>query len=79
MSLISSNIPSIIFYGSSMSEFERIARSTLLLKGFLPVAKNLLDQISHDNSKHAFKADEKSIQKTSRGFSKIYYGFRYCG
>ena len=40
-----------------MSEFERIARSTLLLKGFLPVAKNLLDQISHDDSKHAFQAD----------------------
>ena len=27
------------------------------LKAFLPVAKNLLDQISHDDSKHAFKAD----------------------
>ena len=35
-----------------MPELVRIARSTLLLKGFLPVAKNLLDQmINQDGSK----------------------------
>ena len=37
----SSNIPFIIFYSSTMSEFVTIARSTLLLKGILPGAKNL--------------------------------------
>ena len=34
MSSIISNIPSIIFYSSTMSKFGRIARSTLLLKEF---------------------------------------------
>ena len=40
------------FFGSSMPEFLRIARSTLLLEDFLPVAKNLLDRISQGDSKH---------------------------
>ena len=44
MPSIISNIPSIIFYIFSMSEFVIIARSALLLKDFLPAAKNLLDQ-----------------------------------
>ena len=39
MPSIISNIPSIIFYSSTMSGFVRIARSTLLLRDFLPVAK----------------------------------------
>ena len=39
------NIPFIIFYGSTMSEFVRIAKLTLLLKDFLLVAKNLLDRM----------------------------------
>ena len=43
MLLITSNIPSIIFYSSTMSEFVRIARSKLLLKYFLLVAENRLD------------------------------------
>ena len=35
------NIPSHVFYGSVMSEFLRIARSTLLYSDFLPVARSL--------------------------------------
>ena len=35
------NIPSHVFYGSVMSEFLRIARSTLLYSDFLPVAQSL--------------------------------------
>ena len=35
MPSITSNIPSIIFYSSTMSEFVRIAGSTLLLKDFV--------------------------------------------
>ena len=45
---LSSNIPSTIFYGSVLSEFLRIARSTLLFEDFLPKAnslyKRMLDQ-----------------------------------
>ena len=35
------NIPAHVFYGSVMSEFLRIARSTLLYSDFLPVASSL--------------------------------------
>ena len=41
MPSVISNIPSIIFYNSSMSEFVRTLISALLLKHFLSVAKNL--------------------------------------
>ena len=43
MPSIKSNIPYVIFYSSTMSEYSRIAKSILYLKDFLPVAKNLLD------------------------------------
>ena len=42
---LSGNIPSHVFYGSVMSEFLRIARSTLLYIDFLPVATNLLKRM----------------------------------
>ena len=38
---LSGNIPTHVFYGSVMSEFLRIARSTLLYSDFLPVAISL--------------------------------------
>ena len=44
---ITSNIPSINLYSFTMSEFVIIARSTLLLKNFLPVAKNLKDLMTN--------------------------------
>ena len=50
---VTSNILFIIFYSFTMSEFVIIAGSTLLLKNFLLVAKNLLDQrINQVGSKH---------------------------
>ena len=39
------NIPSHVFYGSVMSEFLRIARSTLLYSDFLPVARSLFTRM----------------------------------
>jgi hypothetical protein len=41
----SSNIPRFIFYGTIMSEFIRIARSTLLLNDFLPRASGLFSRM----------------------------------
>ena len=38
------NIPSHVFYGSAMSEFLRIARSTLLYSDFLPVARSFVQE-----------------------------------
>ena len=43
MPSIASNLPSVIFYGFTLSVFARIAKSTLLLKDFLPAAKHLLN------------------------------------
>ena len=41
----SSNIPRFVFYGTIMSEFIRIARSTLKLGDFLPRASNLFSRM----------------------------------
>ena len=43
MPSIRNDIPYIIFYSSTMSEFAAVPKSTLLLKEFLLVSKNLLD------------------------------------
>ena len=62
MPSITSNIPSIIFYSSTLSEFVRIAWSTLLIKDFFSVAKNILDRmINQGGSKHM---PLKQIKKT---------------
>ena len=53
-----------------MSEFERIARSTLLLKGFLPVAKNLLDQISQMIRNMLLKQIKKAFKRHPEVFQK---------
>ena len=67
-----SNISPIIFYSFTMSEFEIIVGSTLLLKNFLPVAKNPLDRmVNQAGSKHlllkqikkAFNGDPEAFQK----------------
>ena len=39
------NIPSHVFYGSVMSKFLRIARSTLLYSDFLPVARTFFKRM----------------------------------
>ena len=41
----SSNIPSYVFYGTIMSEFIRISRTTLLFMDFLPKAKKLTQRM----------------------------------
>ena len=71
MPSITSNIPAIIFYSSTISEFVKITRSTLFLKNFLPIAKNLLDQmIIEGGCKHMLlKWIKKALINTQR-FSK---------
>ena len=62
-----SNILSIIFYSSTMSDFLfSITRSKLLLKGFLPVVKNLLYRvINGGNSKRVL------LKQIKKAFSII--------
>ena len=57
--IIISNTPSIIFYNSTMTEFVRIVRSTLLLKGFLFVATKSIrpNHQSRQFQTDAFKTD----------------------
>ena len=43
----SGNIPAHVFYGSVMSEFLRIARSTMLYTDFLPVASKLFNRMKN--------------------------------
>ena len=43
----SGNIPAHVFYGSVMSEFLRIARSTMLYSDFLPVASKLFNRMKN--------------------------------
>ena len=50
---LSGNIPSYVFYGSVMSEFLRIARSTLLYRDFLPVAVNLYKRMLNQGGTEA--------------------------
>ena len=72
MPSITSNLPSIIFYCFTMSEFVKIAGSTVLLKNFLSVAKSLLDrmikqagtkQLLLEQVKKAFNRHTKACQK----------------
>ena len=59
------------FYSSTISEFLRISRSTLLLKDFLPVAKNLLDRmINQVGSKHL---PLQQIKKACNSHLKAFY------
>ena len=63
---VTSNILSIIFYSSAVSDVLRITRSILLLKGFLPVVKNLLYRMINDgNSKHVL------LKQIKKAFSMI--------
>ena len=46
---LSGNIPSHVFYGSIMSEFLRIARSTKLYEDFIPVASKLFKRMKNQS------------------------------
>ena len=74
MPSIASNISSIIFYSFTMSEFEIIAESTLLLKNFLPVAKNPFDRmINQTGSKHLLlKQIKKTFNRHQEAFEKCH-------
>ena len=68
-----SNIPFIIFNSFTMSEFLRVARSTLLLKDFLSIALNLLEQLIDQSSfKHMLL---KHIKKVFNGHSEDFHQY----
>ena len=62
---LSGNIPSHVFYGSVMSEFLRIARSTLLYADFLPLASNLLNRMINQGGSKV-----KILQQISKAISR---------
>ena len=70
---LSGNIPLHVFYGSVMSEFLRIARSTLLYADFLPVASNLVKRmISQGGSKiRILNQISKAISRHPTSFGKF--------
>ena len=68
---LSGNIPSHVFYGSVMSEFLRIARSTLLYSDFLPVASNLLKRMINQGG-----AKDRLLQQISKAIRRHPDAFR---
>ena len=68
---LSGNIPSHVFYGSVMSEFLRIARSTLLYVDFLPVASNLLKRMINQGG-----AKDRLLQQISKAVRRHPDAFR---
>ena len=67
MPSISSNIPSIIYYSFTTSEFVIIAGSVLLLKYFFPIEENRM--INQSGSKHLLL---KQIRKAFNGHPKAF-------
>ena len=69
-----SNVPSILFCSFTMSEFVIIARSTLLLKSFLHVSKNLVDRMTNQaGSKHLIlKQIKKAFNRNPKAFQKCH-------
>ena len=68
------NIPSHVFYGSVMSEFLRIARSTMLYEDFLPLASKLYKRMVNQggSSNMILKQVKKGMDRhpSSYEFSK---------
>ena len=62
---LSGNIPSHIFYGSIMSEFLRISRSTLLYTDFLPFASNLYTRMINQGG-----SKMKILQQISKAITR---------
>ena len=65
------NIPSHVFYGSIMSEFLRIARSTLLYEDFLPVAYKLFNRMKNQggSSHKILNQIKKCINRHASSFN----------
>lgn len=74
MPSIKSNIPYVIFYSSTMSEYSRIAKSILYLKDFLPVAKNLLDWMTSQGGSNQLplKQNKKVFNRHPESFQKYH-------
>ena len=73
MLLAISNMSFIIFCSPTMSEFLRVARSTLLFKDFFSIALNLLDQLINQSSfKHMLL---KHIKKVFNGHSEGFHQY----
>ena len=70
---LSGHIPSHVIYGSVMSEFLRIARSTLLYQDFLPVASNLLKRMVNQGGSEAklLQQISKAINRYPEPFAKF--------
>ena len=64
------NIPAHVFYGSVMSEFLRIARSTMLYKDFLPVASKLFSRMKNQggSSSQILKQIKKGMTRHPSSF-----------
>ena len=69
----SSNIPTVIFYGSIFSEFLRIARCSLLFQDFLPRATELFTRMKAQGgvSNIILKQIKKAISRYPSVFSKF--------
>ena len=65
------NIPSHVFYGSVMSEFLRIARSTLLYKDFVPSAISLFKRMRNQGGSEAALLNQvkKALTRHSEAFN----------
>ena len=67
---LSSNIPSAVFYGSTLSEFLRIARCTLHLEDFIPKAKELYIRMTSQggNKRKTLKQIKKAFSRHPEAF-----------
>ena len=70
---LTSNIPSTVFYGSILSEFLRIARSTLLFEDFYPKANSLYLRMltQGGNQRLVLKQIKKAFIRHSTAFLKF--------
>ena len=69
---LTGNIPSHIFYGSVMSEFIRIARSTLLYSDFLPFAINLYKRMKNQGG-----SETKLLKQIIKALTRHPTSFKY--
>ena len=69
---LSGNIPSHVFYGSVMSEFLRIARSTLLYSDFLPVCISLYKRMMNQGG-----SESKLLNQIKKALNRHFSSFSF--
>ena len=69
---LSGNIPSHVFYGSVMSEFLRIARSTLLYSDFLPVCISLYKRMMNQGG-----SQSKLLNQIKKALNRHFSSFDF--